>query len=74
MKGLMTGSSNSKENEMKPINKADLYKKTDRELAGLAEEFRKSLGHCEQQRRKGYAAQADIRTVNAQRRILRPNL
>jgi hypothetical protein len=74
MKGLMTGSSNSKENEMKPINKADLYKKTDRELAGLAEEFRKSLGHCEQQRRKGYAAQADIRTVKSQRRILRPNL
>ena len=74
MKGLMTGSSNSKENEMKPINRADLYKKTDRELAGLAEEFRKSLGHCEQQRRKGYAAQADIRTVKSQRRILRPNL
>ena len=74
MKGLMTGSSNSKENEMKPINRADLYKKTDRELAGLAEEFRKSLGHCEQQRRKAYAAQADIRTVKAQRRILRPNL
>ena len=59
---------------MKPINKADLYKKTDRELAGLAEEFRKSLGHCEQQRRKGYAAQADIKTVKGQRRILRPNL
>jgi hypothetical protein len=59
---------------MKPINKADLYKKTDRELAGLTEEFRKSLGHCEQQRRKAYAAQADIRTVKAQRRILRPNL
>jgi hypothetical protein len=74
MKDLMMGPSNSKENEMKPINKADLYKKTDRELAGLAEEFRKSLGHCEQQRRKGYAAQADIRTVKSQRRILRPNL
>ena len=59
---------------MKPINKADLYKKTDRELAGLAEEFRKSLGHCEQQRRKDYAAQADIKTVRGQRRILRPNL
>ena len=57
-----------------PINKADLYKKTDRELAGLAEEFRKSLGHCEQQRRKGYAAQADIKAVRGQRRILRPNL
>jgi hypothetical protein len=58
---------------MKLISKADLYKKTDRELAGLREEFRKSIGTCEQQRRKGYAAQADIRTVQGQRRILRPN-
>ena len=59
---------------MKLISKADLYKKNDRELAGLKEEFRKSLGHCEQQRRKAYAAQADIKTVQGQRRILRPNL
>jgi hypothetical protein len=51
-----------------------LHKKTDRELAGLQEEFRKSIGNCEQQRRKGYAAQSDIRTVQGQRRILRPNL
>jgi hypothetical protein len=58
---------------MKLISKADLYKKTDRQLAGLAEEFRKSIGHCEQQRRKAYAAQADIKTVQRQRRILRPN-
>jgi hypothetical protein len=59
---------------MKLISKADLHKKTDRELAGLKEEFRKALAHCEQQRRKGYAAQSDIRTVQGQRRILRPNL
>jgi len=59
---------------MKHISKADLHKKTSRELAGLQEEFRKALGHCEQQRRKGYAAQSDIRTVQGQRRILRPNL
>ena len=53
---------------MKPISKADLYKKTNRELAGLQEEFRKSIGHCDQQRRKAYAAQADIKTVQRQRK------
>jgi hypothetical protein len=56
------------------INKADLYKKTDRELAGLQEEFRKGIAAGEQQRRKAYAAQADIKSVRGQRRILRPNL
>ena len=59
---------------MRQISKADLYKKTDRELAGLKEELRKSVGNCEQQRRKGQAALADVRAVQGQRRILRPNL
>ena len=59
---------------MRLISKADLYKKSDRELAGLKEEIRKGLGNCEQQRRKGYAALQDIRTVQGQRRTLRPNL
>jgi uncharacterized caspase-like protein len=68
------GAFEQKEETMKLISKADLYKKTDRELAGLSEEFRKEVGHCEQQRRKAYAAQADVRTVQKQRRILRPNL
>ena len=54
---------------MKLISRADLNKKSDRELAGLKEEFRKALAHCEQQRRKGYAAQEDIRKVQAQRRV-----
>jgi hypothetical protein len=53
---------------MKPTSKADLYSKTDRELAGLKEEFRKGVGDCEQQRRKAYAGQEDIRKVQAQRR------
>jgi hypothetical protein len=58
---------------MKLISKPDLHKKTDRELAGLKEEFRKNVGDCEQQRRKGYAALADIGKVQGQRRIMRPN-
>lgn len=59
---------------MKLISKADLLRRTNRELAGLKEEIRKDIGNCEQQRRKGYAAQADIRTVQGMRRQLRPNL
>ena len=58
---------------MRLIARTDLYKKNDRELAGLKEEFRKRVGNCEQQRRRGYAALADIRTVQGQRRT-RPNL
>lgn len=59
---------------MKLTDKADLYKKTNRELAGMKEEIRKGIGNCEQQRRRGYAALEDIRKVQGQRRILRPNL
>jgi hypothetical protein len=74
MKGSMPGPSKLKEETMKLISKADLQKKTDRELAGLREEFRKGVGNCEQQRRKGYAALEDVRKVQGQRRIMRPNL
>jgi hypothetical protein len=59
---------------MKMISKADLYKKTNRELVGLKEEFRREASTCEQKRRKAYAALQDIRTVQGQRRIIRPNL
>ena len=59
---------------MKPMSKADLNRRTNRELAGLKEEFRKDAARCEQQRRKDYAALDDIRKVQGQRRILRPNL
>jgi hypothetical protein len=59
---------------MKLISKADLYKKTNRELAALKEQVRKDIGNCEQQRRKDYTALEDIRKVQGQRRIMRPNL
>lgn len=59
---------------MKLISKADLYKKTDRELAGMKDEIRKDIGNCEQRRRRNQAALAAVRTVQAQRRIMRPNL
>jgi hypothetical protein len=68
------GGAHNKEENMRLISKADLQRRTNRELAGLKEEFRKEIGNCEQQRRKAHAAQANIRTVQAQRRIMRPNL
>jgi hypothetical protein len=60
------------EKNMNLISKADLYKKSTRELAGMNEEIRKGIGTCEQQRRKGYTALQQIRSVQAQRRVLRP--
>jgi hypothetical protein len=65
---LHGGAFEQKEQNMKPISKADLYKKSDRDLAGLKEAFRKSVANCEQQRRKEYAALEDIRKVQGQRR------
>jgi len=59
---------------MRLISKADLYRRTNRELAGMKDEIRKEIGNCEQQRRKGHAALQNIRTVQGQRRLLRPNL
>ena len=59
---------------MKLMSKADLCRRTNRELAGMKDEIRKEIGNCEHKRRKGYAALQDIRTVQGQRRVLRPNL
>jgi hypothetical protein len=73
LKGSMAGP-RTEEATMKLVSKADLYKKSDRALAGLKEEIRKGIGNCEQDRRRGYAAQQNIRTVQGQRRLLRPNL
>jgi hypothetical protein len=73
MKGSMA-EPRTEEATMKRISKPDLYRKSDRALAGLKEEFRKEVGKCEEDRRRGYAALQNIRTVQAQRRILRPNL
>ncbi len=58
---------------MKLISKADLYNRTNRELEGLKEEFRKVEGNGEQTRREAYAAIQDIRTVQGQRRTTRTN-
>jgi hypothetical protein len=59
---------------MKLMSKSDLFNRTNRELAGLKEEIRKDIGNCEEQRRKDYSAIEDIRKVQGQRRIMRPNL
>jgi hypothetical protein len=74
MKGSMPGPRNEKEETMKLMSKADMYRRTNRELAGMKEEIRKDIGNCEQRRRRDHAALADIRKVQGQRRILRPNL
>lgn len=59
---------------MKIMSLTDVYNRTTRELDGMKEDIRKDAGACEQRRRKDYAALADIRKVQAQRRIMRPNL
>jgi hypothetical protein len=64
----------TEEATMKLISQPDLYRKSDRDLAGLKEEFRKQVGNCEADRRRGYTALQNIRTVQGQRRTLRPNL
>lgn len=58
---------------MKLPSRADLQKRTNRELAALKDEIRKDIGACEQRRRKGCSALEDIRKVQAQRRITPPN-
>jgi hypothetical protein len=59
---------------MRLISKGDLYRRSSRELDGLAAEIRRDIGCCEQRRRRDYAALDDLRKVQGQRRILRPNL
>ena len=62
-----------KDERMKLPSRADLQKRTNRELAGMENEIRKEIGNCEEQRRKAYSALEDIRKVQAQRRTRRPN-
>ena len=58
---------------MNLMSKADLYRRNNRELAGLEDELRKDIGNGEQQRRRDYAALDDIRKAQGQRRVLRRN-
>jgi hypothetical protein len=57
---------------MKLPSRADLQKRTNRELAGIENEIRKEIGNYEELRRKANSALEDIRKVQAQRR-LRPS-
>jgi hypothetical protein len=59
---------------MRLINKADLFRRTFREVAGMQDEIKKEIAVCDRKRRTAYAALADIRTVQGQRKIMRPNL
>lgn len=74
MKSPMAGRDN-RERKMKTIfNAANLHCRTSRELEGMKDEIRKDLGACEQRRRQHGASLAKIRTIQSQRRTMRPNL
>jgi len=73
MKSPMAGPQHEEEN-MRLISKADLQRRTNREIAGMKEEIRKELGNCDRHRRQVLAAIATVRTVQGQRRTMRPNL
>ena len=59
---------------MRLMSRADLWRVNNRRLDALTAEIRRDLGYCEQRRRKDYAALYDIRKVQGQPRITRPNL
>ena len=69
---LHAGASTQEEN-MKLMSKADLWRVNNRRLDVLTAEIRRDIGWCEQQKRKDYAQLEDIRKVQGQRRIMRPN-
>ena len=53
---------------MRLINKSELYRRTPREVAGMKDEIKKEIAVCDRKRRTAYAALADIRTVQGQRK------
>jgi len=73
MKGSMA-EPQPKEETMKLMSRADLWRVNNRRLDALTAEIRRDIGYCEQRRRKDYGQLEDIRKVQGQRRIMRPNL
>jgi len=59
---------------MKLMSRGDMYRRTSRELDGMRDEIRKDIGNCERRKRRDLAALADIRAVQGQRKVQRPNL
>jgi hypothetical protein len=59
---------------MRLISKADLQRRSNREISGMTDEIRKDLGYLEKRKRQDLTALANIRTVQGQRRTMRPNL
>ena len=74
MKGSMPGPQQMEENMKLIFSKAAMWQVTNIRLDALTAELRRDIGCCEQRKRKDYAQIEDIRTVQRQRRILRPNL
>ena len=56
------------------FSKAAMWRVNNRKLDALTAEIRRDIGYCEQRKRKDYAQLEDIRQVQRQRRIMRPNL
>ena len=55
------------------FSKAAMWNVNNRRLDALTAEIRRDIGCCEQRERKDYAELEDVRKVQAQRRIMRPN-
>jgi uncharacterized coiled-coil DUF342 family protein len=74
MKGSMPGPRNEKEETMKLMSKADLWRVNNRRLDAKIAEIRRNIGAADREIRKGYGAIEDIRHAQKNRRVQRPNL
>ena len=59
---------------MRLMSEADLWRVNNHRLDALTAKIRRDIGYCEQRRRKDYSQLDDIRKVQGQPRITRPNL
>src|ERR1039457_7542326 len=71
---LHAGASTREENMKLIFSKAAMWQVNNRRLDARVAEIRRDIGCCEQRKRKDYAQLDDVRKVQGQRRIIRPNL
>ena len=74
MKGPMPGPRNEKEETMKLMSKADLWRVNNRKLDAMTAEIRRNIARADQEIRQGHAAIENIRQAQRGRRTQRPNL
>jgi hypothetical protein len=68
------GGAATREENMKLISKAELWRVNDRRRDQLTAEIRRKIGAADLEIRKGYAELANIRQAQKQRPVMRPNL